>query len=194
MTSRPTGHHADMASGTTGADARAKPRRPSVMLTAHRIKVICAKIEQGVPQSAAAGSIGIPRRTLDNWLAAGRAEGATGIYRDLADAVDRARARFHESRAVAVVEHAKTDPRSAMFVLERRFPEEWAPPRDGVTVNVGVLVESAEWKDLCGRIVAALAPFPEALAAVAAEIAGAAPAAAAEVVEGQATELPEPPA
>lgn len=157
------------------------------MLTPARIRSICSKIEKGVPQTAAAGSLGIPRRTLDNWLMWGRADGAEGIYRDFADAVDRARQKFHASRAVQVMAHAEKDPRSAMFILERRFPDDWADhSKAGVTVNVGVILESPEWLELRGRLLRALVPFPDALAAVVLELGGG--SAEGEVVEHVAIE------
>lgn len=147
------------------------------------MKAICAKVSRGVPQAAAAGALGIPRRTLQNWLAIGRQVGASEPYASFAARMQEALDQFHESRAVQVVEHAEKDPRSAMFLLERRFPDEWADPgrAGGVTVNVGVLVESPEWRDLASRLLDRLSAFPDALAAVADLMSGA-PAAA--VVEG----------
>lgn len=179
----------EVAAGTTGTSPRARRRRgPSSTLTPTRIRSICAKIEKGVPQTAAAGALGIPKRTLDNWLKWGRADGAEGIYLDFVEAVDRARSKFHASRAVQVVEHAEKDPRSAMFILERRFPDDWADQSKaggGVTVNVGLIVESPEWRALSERLLSVLAPFPDALEAVIAELGGGV------TVEGHAVELPE---
>lgn len=140
------------------------------MLTPARIKTICGKIAKGVPQGAAAASIGIPKRTFQNWLAAGRAEGAEGLYVELADGIDRAVARYHEGRAVKVHEHAEKDPRTAMFVLERRFPDDWGDhSKPGVNVSVNVQA-SPEWQELLRRVAAVLREqHPEALRTLAAE-------------------------
>lgn len=159
------------------------------MLTPARVRSICAKIEKGVPQTAAAGSLGIPKRTLDNWLAWGRAEGAEGIYHDFAAAVDKARAKLHESRATQVMTHAEKDPRSAMFLLERRFPEEWADhTRAGGDVNIHVTLE-VERRELAQRMLEAaadvLADDPDLLERLVERIARGA------VVDGEAAELPD---
>lgn len=102
-------------------------------------------------------SLGIPRRTFQTWLAAGRAEGAEGLYAELAEKLDQAIARFHDSRALAVVQHAEKDPRSAMFILERRFPEEWADhTKHGGDVNIHVTLE-VERRELAERMLNAAA-------------------------------------
>lgn len=140
------------------------------MLTPARIRTIAGKIAKGIPQGAAAASLGIPKTTFQNWLAAGRAEGAEGVYADLAAAIDKAVARYHESRATKVIEHAEKDPRTAMFILERRFPEDWGDPgRGGVNVHVNVM-GSPEWRDALQRIADVLRErHPEALRTLAAE-------------------------
>lgn len=159
------------------------------MLTPARIRSICSKIEKGIPQTAAAGSLGIPKRTLDNWLAWGRAEGAEGVYRDFADAVDNARSKFHASRALAVVEHADKDPRSAMFILERRFPDEWADHTKGrgdVNIHVTLEVERRELAErMLNAAVEVLGHDPEMLERFVSRLSRD------DVVEGEAVEIPE---
>lgn len=145
-------------------------RRKAPTLTPAKIRTICAKVASGIPQTAAAGAMGIPRGTFQHWLAAGRAEGAEGIYARLAKELDEAIAKFHESRAVAIVAHAEKDPRSAMFLLERRFPDDWADhTKAGVNVHVNVQA-SAEWRELLSRVTAVLREkHPDALRTLAAE-------------------------
>lgn len=155
------------------------------MLTPARIRTICGKVAKGVPQYAAAGSLGIPRRTFQNWLAAGRAEGAEGLYLDLAEGVDRALARFHESRVVQLHKVGSDDPRVIQWELERRFRDDWGEPdRGGVSVNVN-LQTAPEWLELRDVILGALARHPDALADVLAAIGGG------QVVSGDAVELAE---
>ena len=144
---------------------------------------MCDLIRRGVPQGAAAGAVGIPRGTLQRWLAQGRVEGACEPYASLAARLQLALDAFHASRAVIVGE--STDDRTAIEVLRRRFKDDWGDPdRSGVTVNVGVIVESPEWLALSQRLLACLVPFPEALAAVVSELGG-------NVVDGSAVELSE---
>lgn len=139
-----------------------------------------------MPQAAAAGSLGIPRRTWQIWLAKGREPGAAGIYAQMADAVEEALDRFHMSRAVIVGESA--DDRTALEVLRRRFKDDWADPeRGGTTVNVQVTLE-VERRELSARLLEAatrvLAGDPALLERFAAELGGG------EVVDGEARELP----
>lgn len=179
-----------MAVSTSGTGTRVRVgRRVSPALTAHRIKAICAKVETGVPQQAAAMSLGIPKRTFQNWLAAGRAEGADGLYAELAEKLDQAIARFHNARAVAVIAHAEKDPRSAMFILERRFPDEWADQtKRGGDVNIHVTLE-VERRELAERMLNAavdvLGDDPDLLERFVARLS------AGDVVEGEVVEVAE---
>lgn len=144
----------------------------SPMLTEARIRTIASKIAKGVPQTAAAGSLGIPRRTFQNWLAAGRAEDAEGVYLELALAVDEALDKYHASRVIQLHKIGSDDPRVVMWELERRFKGDWGEPdRAGVNVNVNVL-GSPEWVELKSMIVDTLRPFPDALEALARRFAG----------------------
>lgn len=158
-----------------------RPRQPSA-LTETRVSKICELVARGVPQQAAAGSLGIPKRTFQNWLEIGRRPEAVEPYRSLADRLETAKDKFHASRAVVVGD--APDARTTLQVLERRFPADWADPnRGGVTVNVGVIVESPEWRALSARLLDVLAPFPDALDAVLVELGGGV------VVEGEAVEV-----
>lgn len=157
-------------------------RRGPVQLTEARVRTICAKVAAGVPQGAAAASVGIPRRTLQNWLAAGREPDAPEPYASFADRLETALAKFHAGRAVFVTETG--DARTTLQVLERRFPEDWAlPDRAGTTINV--LQVQVEREELSARLGSVLARFPEAEAAVLAVLGGA------DVVEGEFSEVKE---
>lgn len=162
-----------------------KGGKPPTALTERRLSLICERIANGVPMTTAAVASGVPRRTFQDWLAKGRHADAEEPYKSMADRIESALAVYHESRVELVQVGAEKDPRMAFQELERRFKSDWGDPRvaGGVTVNVGVILESPEWLELRGRLLRALAPFPEALEAVVLELAGG------QVVEGSAVEL-----
>jgi hypothetical protein len=190
LTPAATRMHTPAVSTAATSGTRARPsrsgRRKAVTLTPARIAKICEQVAAGVPQGAASAALGIPKATFQRWLADGRLEGASGPCAELAAGLDRALGRFHASRAVDVVRHAEKDPRSAMFVLERRFRDDWGDPGRGVGTTVNVNLQAApEWLELRARILGALARHPDALADVLAELGGG------QVVEGEAVELAE---
>lgn len=108
------------------------------------MRAICALVAKGVPQAAAAGSVGIPRRTYQEWLARGREPGAVEPYLSLAEKLERALDEYHTSRAIEVSE--STDARVALAVLERRFPNDWAPvQRSEVAVSVRPMLDASKY-------------------------------------------------
>lgn len=139
----------------------------------------------GVPIGTAAVANGIPKRTFFEWLAKGRGDEGAEPYRTFAVEVDEAQEAW-AARAVRRIDQAgEKDYRALAWLLERRRPEEFGDPaKGGVVVNVGVLVESAEWRALSDELVDVLAPFPDALAAVTARLGG-------QVVDGIAVEVAE---
>jgi hypothetical protein len=174
------------------APARAQRRRsggkkPRLLRLTPKLRgQVLEMIGAGIPLKTAAVANGVPARTFFDWLAKGRAEDAAEPYASFAREVDEAMERW-AARAVRRIDtHGEKDWRAEAWLLERKRPEEWADPnRAGVvTVNVGVLVESAEWRDLAERLLDRLAPFPEALAAVA-DLMG-----VGQVVDVEAVEVP----
>lgn len=137
--------------------------------------------------TTAAVASGVPRRTFQEWLSKGRREDAVEPYKSMADRIEAALAVYHESRVELVQVGAEKDPRLAFQELERRFKDDWGDPRltAGVTVNVGVILESPEWLELRARLLRALAAFPDALAAVVVELGSG------HVVDGDAVEVGE---
>ena len=130
-------------------------------------KQILEMISNGVPMSTAAVANGVPKRTFFEWAAKGRGDDAVEPYRSFAVEVDKAQETW-AARTVSRVDAAsEKDWRAGAWLLERRRPDEFGDPaKGGVTVNVGVLVASPEWRDLSERLLDRLAPFPEALEAV----------------------------
>lgn len=122
--------------------ARGSNGRPLKRLTPQFVAKLVELIERGVPQEAAAGSLGIPRRTFQAWLSKGREVDAVEPYLSLAEKLELALDAFHASRATIVGESG--DERTTLEVLRRRFKNDWADPDrgGGSTVNVQVVIET----------------------------------------------------
>lgn len=163
------------------------PGRPPKALTEHRLALILEQVAVGVPPQTAAVAAGVPAKTWRNWLSRSREAEPVEPYRSMGERLEAAVTFYHQSRVHVVHAGAEKDPRLAQWELERRFPNEWGDKSrpGGVVVNVGVLVESPEWRALSERLLLVLLPFPDALAAVVGELGGAG------VVDGEAVELAE---
>ncbi len=99
--------------------------RPS-RLTRVLIDAICELIrETGVRPYVAAGSLGIPQQTYYRWEHEGRGEDAKPLNRELVLGVDEAFTAWQIAAVRQVTSHAKSDPRSAQFLIERRIPDDW---------------------------------------------------------------------
>lgn len=177
------------------APARRSGRPPAAHLTPQKLNQVCALVERGVPQSAAAASVGIARRTWQVWLEKGREPGAPEPYASVAERLDEALSRWHASRVLSleqVLGDEKADPRTranvVMWQLERRFRDDWgAPDRGTAQVNVQVVVaqeRSQAVEELLAAAGRALANDPGALERLVAELGG-------EVVVGEAVEVAE---
>lgn len=154
--------------------AKTGGRPTSSQLTAKSVAQICELVATGVPQEAAAGSLGIPRRTFQDWLRRGRAEGAREPYRSLAENLQLALDRYHASRVVQLHRVGSDDPKVLQWELERRFKDDWSDPHRGgvsVQVNVQTVVESPAFAEVMEAIWAALRHHPAAHAEVESTIA-----------------------
>lgn len=155
-------------------------------LTEARLRRILRKVVVGVPPERAAVAAGVPKRTWQHWLEKGRRPDAVEPYASVASRLETALAVYHESRVQVIHEGALKDPRIAQWELERRFPEDWADPsRGGVTINLGLILQSPEWMHLRDGLLAVLAPHAAALEDVRGFLAGGA------VVDGSAVEVAE---
>lgn len=143
-------------------------------LTPRRLNSILEKVRNGVPPQTAAGTLGIPRQTWSKWLTLGRAEDAIEPYKSLADRLDAAVDEWHESRVKVIQTAGEKDARHAEWMLERRLRSEYGDPKGDVNVqvNLAAIVQSPDWLELRDRLLRALAPFPDAMAAVVGELGG----------------------
>jgi transposase-like protein len=109
--------------------------RPSKLTPKVRGRIEQA-VSAGASYSAAAQYVGVAESTLHSWLARGRAERDARKHEPterrfvlLLDAVERASARAEVRAAATIAEAQGADWRAAAWFLERRAPQDWAPPR-----------------------------------------------------------------
>lgn len=103
----------------------------------------------------------------------------------MADAIDAALAVYHESRVLIV--NDSPDPRTALQVLERRFPDDWSDPsRGGMTLIQNFEAERRETvSEVLQAARRALGEHPELFARLVDELVGG------DVVDGEAVEVGE---
>jgi len=117
-----------------------KPKRPSFnprgrkpKLTTETRRKVCSALALGTMCDASAARFaGINPSTLKRWVAKGRDAIQTGAtdprskkYRSLCTAMDRARDQGRQALEAYVAKGASTDPRVALEVLSRKYPNEW---------------------------------------------------------------------
>lgn len=128
-----------------------------IRLTPQLIDRIVGCVQDGLKRKDICPIIGISERTFRNWRQRGRTE-TEGIYHDLHKAMEIA----EEQRRIALEklvygENSKDDTpdaKTALKMLERQYPEEWAQAHrifvEGVspTQFVEILLNSQYWEDL----------------------------------------------
>ncbi len=97
--------------------------RPTKLTPAVQALVVSA-IQGGNTRDVAASYAGIRRATLFEWLARGRAA-QTGLFRDFADAIEKAEADAVVTSVGLIRRAAQTSWQAAAWWLERRYPDEW---------------------------------------------------------------------
>lgn len=100
--------------------ARGRPTKLNATITA----AVVQAISTGNTRDTAAAYAGIRRTTLYEWLARGRAA-TEGVYRDFADAVEKAEADAVVISVALIRSAAQKNWQAAAWWLERRYPDEW---------------------------------------------------------------------
>jgi len=120
-----------MPGGRTRTQTRARHPgqrgRPS-SLTGPTIKAIEKRIREGASYADAAKASGIDPRTFQTWLAKGREDTFNGRMSEFQHFYQRVEAANLDIKGLLikrVIKGSAKDPRLALKVLERRFPEEW---------------------------------------------------------------------
>ncbi len=104
--------------------------RPTKLTPEVQARVVTA-ISGGNTRETAASYAGIRRATLFEWLARGRAA-RSGLFRDFADAIEKAEADASVTSVGLIRRAAQTSWQAAAWWLERRYPDEWGR-KDGPT-------------------------------------------------------------
>lgn len=113
----------------SGTATKGRPKGPT--LTKKLGLEICERIGKGIPVNAAAQASGVAKNTVHEWVRRGCGEDdrpRTPMTEWFAGAFSKAIAECHAGLVVELREGAKTDSRLLMFMLERRFPEDWSRP------------------------------------------------------------------
>jgi hypothetical protein len=140
--------------------------KPQVRLTAELIEAICTRIKAGAFEWVAVESLGVPQFVYQEWLNHARRSQRLSKYHRLATKVMQARA---QARLRAEMEVRDKDVKVWLLQgpgRETATHEGWGP-----AAKPAAGAESAEHRvrlgELCHLLLRALAPFPEARAAVA---------------------------
>lgn len=102
-----------------------KPGRPT-LLNPSRQATLLRAIEEGLPLKEAAEIAGISYDTLNHWTNRGQRESAPPEYRQFCQLLRRSQAVAMQVNVSAIREAAKRDWRAAAWILERRFPADFA--------------------------------------------------------------------
>lgn len=105
-----------------------KPGRPT-LLNPTRQAALLEAIEQGMPLKQAAAIAGMSYDTLNAWQKRGENESAPEEYRQFCQQLRHSQAVAMQVHVSSICDAAKRDWRAAAWMLERRFPEDFARPQ-----------------------------------------------------------------
>ena len=102
-----------------------KPGRPT-LLNPTRQAALLEAIEQGMPLKQAAAVAGMSYDTLNHWQKRGENESAPPEYCQFYQQLRQSQAVAMQVHVSSICDAAKRDWRAAAWMLERRFPEDFA--------------------------------------------------------------------
>lgn len=105
-----------------------KPGRPT-LLNPTRQAVLLKAIEQGMPLKQAAEVAGMSYDTLNHWQKKGESDTAPPEYRQFCQLLRHSQAIAMQVHVSAIHKAAERDWRAAAWMLERRFPTDFARPQ-----------------------------------------------------------------
>lgn len=102
-----------------------KPGRPTLLNPTRQAALLNA-IEQGMPLKHAAAMAGMSYDTLNAWQKRGENESAPEQFRQFCQLLRHSQAVAMQVHLTSICDAAKRDWRAAAWMLERRFPEDFA--------------------------------------------------------------------
>ncbi|WP_009963175.1 hypothetical protein [Verrucomicrobium spinosum] len=102
-----------------------RPGRPT-LLNPTRQAALLEAIEQGMPLKHAAAVASMSYDTLNHWQKRGENESAPEEYRQFCQLLRRSQAIAMQVHLSSICDAAKRDWRAAAWMLERRYPEDFA--------------------------------------------------------------------
>lgn len=102
-----------------------KPGRPTLLNPTRQAALLNA-IEQGMPLKQAAAMAGMSYDTLNAWQKRGENESAPEQFRQFCQLLRHSQAVAMQVHLSSICDSAKRDWRAAAWMLERRFPEDFA--------------------------------------------------------------------
>lgn len=105
-----------------------RPGRPTLLNPTRQAALLNA-IEQGMPLKQAAAAAGISYDTLNHWQRRGENEVEPSEYRQFCQLLLRSQAIAMQVHVSSINKAAERDWRAAAWMLERRFPTEFARPQ-----------------------------------------------------------------
>ncbi len=105
-----------------------KTGRPT-LLNPTRQAALLKAIEQGMPLKQAAAIAGMSYDTLNNWQNRGENESAPPEFRQFCQLLRHSQAVAMQVHVSSICDAAKRDWRAAAWMLERRYPEDFARPQ-----------------------------------------------------------------
>lgn len=111
------------------------------------IKSLAALVRNGLSLNAAAKVMGLNPRSLLDWVMKGENGDGPEPYASLAIELNKGLGTLEAEAVQSVLGAMRTnDVKAAQFILERRFKDDWGPPRDGtVAIHGDVQVVQIQW-------------------------------------------------
>lgn len=110
-----------------------------------KVDRMLSAMRTGIAMDTAARFAGIPRQTLFDWLARGRAARATPVYREFVEQVEEAIAQFEVLALARITKAGDEQWQADAWRLERKFPEKYGRR---TRIDGQVTMQATPWLDL----------------------------------------------